>query len=140
MTTVAYKNGIIAADTLGSRGNYNHSRCVKIAKRGPLLAGGSGSSAYLQTFFAWFRNGCVGPAPAMSCPKEDDVWAEGFVVLPNDQIGIFGAYQWAINPYAGFYASGSGAPLALGAMGAGATAEEAVRVAIMFDPVVAAKS
>lgn len=70
--------------------------------------------------------------------KSDDgeVWAEGFIVMPDDLIISFGpdyGGEWATRTWHGFYAMGSGKDFASGAMAAGATAEEAVQCAIQFD-------
>lgn len=132
MTTIAYRDGVMAADTLATRNGNRAGTAIKIAKRGKLLAGASGSSDCCQAFRAWFMGGCIGHCPPMGDPEKS--WAEGVIVMPDGALAVFGpSSSWLDRPYGGFWASGSGGDLALGAMAAGATAEEAVKAAAMLD-------
>lgn len=133
MTTIAFKGGVLAADTLSTRNGNREGVVIKIAKRGSLLAGASGCSALGKTFRDWFMTGCKGSAPYMGDPEKN--WAEGFIIMPCNGLVSFGpAATWAEKGmYGGFNAWGSGADLAIGAMISGASAEEAVRAAIVRD-------
>lgn len=63
MTTIAYRDGVMAADTLTTWGNSRDGYVSKIAKRGSVLAAGSGSMAHVQRFLDWFRTGMKGDPP-----------------------------------------------------------------------------
>lgn len=132
MTTIAYRDGVLAADSLSTRYGNREGTVCKIAKKANLMAGASGSADMCQAFRVWFMTGCKGQPPYMGDP--DKSWAEGFIVMPDGAVAVFGpSSQWVNQPYGGFSAWGSGSDVALGAMAAGATAEQAVAAAIMLD-------
>lgn len=133
MTTIAYRDGVLAADTLSTRNGAREGVAVKIVQRGDLLAGASGASDFAKAFRDWFRQGCRGDCPPLGDPEKN--WAEGFIIMPDDRLVTFGpTAQWAEKGmFSGMNAWGSGADFARGAMAAGATAEEAVRHAMHWD-------
>lgn len=129
MTTIAFKAGVIAADTLATWGNSRDGEFTKIARRGPFLAGVSGAVAPCQRFLDWFVSGMEGDPPPM---PEGDALAHGIIITPADECLTWGPRGWE-RTRVETYALGSGADYATGAMAMGATAEEAVRVAMRFD-------
>lgn len=133
MTTIAYRDGVLAADTGSSAGWYREGLFPKIVKNGPILGGASGGAAIAQRFCDWITGGCVG-LPDMGDPKGGDGHqAVGYLFTPD---GIVIRFDPGLPPMATrvpYYAQGSGGLLALGAMAHGATAEEAVRVAMRHD-------
>lgn len=132
MTTIAYKGGVLAADTLGTRNGMRDGVSTKILARDGLLAGAAGASQYCRAFRDWFAKGCIGECPNMGDPEKD--WGEGFVIRPDETIITFGpSAAWVDKPYGGLQAWGSGAEIALGAMAAGATADQAVAIAMKYD-------
>ncbi|MDX0180849.1 hypothetical protein GOC16_08285 [Sinorhizobium meliloti] len=125
MTTIAYRNGAIAGDTLVSGGGIHDCSAIKVARneRGD-LAGASGTAHYCYHFLEWFRGGEKNPAPDV---PEDN---EAFIVRAADPILIEcweEPGRFVVS--APYYAVGSGKRLALGAMAFGATADQAVNCA-----------
>lgn len=129
MTTIAYRDGVLAADTGACAGDSRLGYVQKIArdKRGA-LAGAAGYATYVSTFLAWFRNGCRGGPPQA---EDSD---RGVIFHPTGKIVIYekggrGSFEME----AAYFAMGSGKPEALGAMFAGADAATAVQAAIEHD-------
>lgn len=129
MTTIAYRDGVLAADTLACWGTNRDGFATKIVKRGPVLAGASGSLSACQAFLDWFRGGLRGDPPAM---PDGEASSFGLIITPADDVLVWGPRGWerTRNPTV---AMGSGGEFATGAMTMGATAEEAVRVAMIHD-------
>jgi len=126
MTTIAWKPGVMVADKKTTDGDLAHS-CTKIYRRKGYAIGFSG---YLQEglqFCDWFhkREG--------KCPlKKTDA------LVMNLTTG--GCVHWEAKAKIGIpvedpcTAIGSGAGLAIGAMEAGATPQQAVKIAAKRDP------
>lgn len=130
MTTIAYKDNVIAADKqLTFNNNWSCATTTKIAKRGKLLAGAAGSTAQCQLFLKWFLDGCKGSQPEK---LGDDFKMEAFIVLPDNRIAFFDA-ESVFECEADFFAIGSGEQFAIGAMEAGANAIGAIYIASKFD-------
>lgn len=130
MTTIAYRDGILAADTLIS-GNTRSGHMRKIGKIGNILYGGCGSASLVSGFMSWVRAGMVG-TPILSVMSGDQHNSASGLVFFEDHIIRFepaGSFMKT----AVYYAEGSGEEVALGAMYAGATALEAVRAAAEWD-------
>ncbi len=129
MTVIAYREGIMAADSLvtSDNGRTREGTFMKIRR--------------LQRFNDWH---IVGAAGSLGDCIKFYRWFEG---SPEEFEGIEGIsvncrtrkmYGWddSLEPLpigAPFMTAGSGAPLALAAMHAGASAEEAVRAAMKVD-------
>lgn len=139
MTAIAYRDGTLAADslTLGDGVVRGYSRKIVRSEKGTLGAS-AGLAGTAQMFWNWIENGRI------------DEWIEaGFSdPLPvNAERNQFGAIivtatarvicvDWqgkAIEIDAPFYAEGGAEIFLIGAMAAGASAEEAVRLAIKYD-------
>ena len=129
MTTIAYRDGVLAADTQTTSGERNDGHDVKIAKRGCILAAAAGSSAMCRLFMDWFRSGMKGDAPSM---KNGDFTGWGMLFYERDRIAMLNEAGWETRR-AEIYTNGSGGDLALGAMAAGASPPEAVRIAMRYD-------
>lgn len=132
MTIIAYRDGVLAADRriVTEKAVTIVGDMVKIgrAKGGRWAIAGDHGCA--QELLNWFSAGRVGPQPY----HED---ADGMLIWLPDSLSnpeMFTEGRWWRDPDAEFWAWGSGRDFALGAMGAGATAEEACKVAMMFDP------
>lgn len=131
MTTIAYRDGIMAADSLITGGSI---RIGATAKMGRLAQGGlygcSGWIALLEVIVPWLEKG----APIAERPKlPDDGEFHMLVVWPSGTVTDFDKRLQRIDVDGEFFASGSGYELALGAMAMGATARQAVEVAARFD-------
>jgi hypothetical protein len=127
MTTIAYRDGAMAADTQETAG--------AVMNRGPKLvrlpcggvAGGAGDSVRLQRALDWLAR------PKGAPPKLKD--AELLVAFGDGRVGYYSDPQWTFIPVLGAYALGSGAQAAMAAMNFyGATAEQAVLAAATVDP------
>lgn len=127
MTTIAYRNGVMAADTLITSGPMRAGQCIKVGRAPDGTMGGcAGSLAASSELLAWLHAGAEGSPPK----TDDDV--DGIVVRPDRSI-----FYWSgkvLSPVAAeFVAFGSGERYAMGAMAAGADAHRAVEVAIELD-------
>ena len=133
MTTIAYDGKTLAADTQMTIGDTTDSTCIKIVKRGAVLAGACGTSAMCKAFRDWFIGGMRGDPPKPYHAEKSD-WSYWGLIFPpqSDSFLILQepGWNWLRAP---FYATGSGGDIATGALAMGATAEEAVRVASRFD-------
>lgn len=144
MTTIAFKNGVIAADsqvTVESEGggarNFNTRKLfpatvdIRGAKTDVILAT-AGESAPGSLFVeAW------GSGKTLTECRELFTYSEAdFSILVVSPEGLFEVDKWCVlEPvYEPFYAIGSGSKLAMGAMEAGASAARAVEIACRRDP------
>lgn len=127
MTTIVYRDGVLAADTRMIAGTAIIGSIAKIVRRDDgALCGGAGHASVVQAFQRWFLDGEEGDPPV-----EDET--KMFVISPKGNVEMFevdGTIEWR----APYFAMGSGKEFALGAMYAGASAEEAVKAAMKFDP------
>lgn len=128
MTVIAYRDGVMAADTLASDSVLKVAGLRKIA-RGPdgALYGCGGRASICCEILRWVDGGCEGERPALK--REDDT-ADVLVVRPCGKVSI---WTWAGDedyPADCYLSIGSGSAVAMGAMFVGASAEDAVRAAI----------
>ena len=130
MTTITYRDGVLCADTASficggdARIPGATKKIHRLADGG--IFGGAGKSFALQKVREWLNGDRKGTIPAGNEATAIWVRPDGSVaMIDGDYIEEF------IGP---FFAVGSGASAALGAMYAGATAEEAVRIAAKVDP------
>ena len=129
MTTIAYRDGVLAADTLMTRGDSKLVGITKIAKGADgRMGGAAGSAGFCATWRAWLRGEASRPEPK----SENDSTDCGLVIWPDGRVELHeqsGSFEVA----SAYIAIGSGRPEALGAMHAGGDAEAAVRAAIAHD-------
>lgn len=132
MTTIAYRNGILAADTRVTIGGSAVGRMIKIARREDgALAFAAGAAGYNHAFLNWFMQGeKEKPPEAKLC---DNLIDRGVIVhSEGGMITVFepdGKFEFSA-PYC---AIGSGRDIALGVMHHGGSAEQAVEAAIHHD-------
>lgn len=131
MTTIAYRKGVLAADTGLTSGGGRNGRVFKIARRSDgKLAGACGTAVYMAAFLKWFV--AYGDEPPEA--KSDQHSIDKGVVISRD--GVVTVYEpggsFTIDDLE-YFAMGSGRPEALGAMFAGADAETAVFAAMAHD-------
>lgn len=131
MTTVAYRNGVIAADSGLVGGGTCDCHADKIAKRADgSVAGAAGEAWWMAAFLTWFR----ADKPVAELPAGGSN-SSGFVVTGRN-ITLFENNEGNVRSFpirAKYYAIGSGCRLALGAMFAGAHPVDAVRAAMAHD-------
>ncbi|KKW09809.1 MAG: 20S proteasome A and B subunit [Candidatus Gottesmanbacteria bacterium GW2011_GWB1_49_7] len=141
MTTIAYRDGLMAADSQASTESYlEKTPCQKIyqiacddsaAWGGALVGLAQGSFAGL-VFLEWLKGKRSREEMSFDLMQDDDFLS---LVVHHGKISIWNRYLVPDYPASDmtFWAIGSGAKVALGAMECGATAEEAVRVAAKYD-------
>lgn len=142
MTTIAYRNGVMASDSQTSvhteEGGSRYHKCVKMyrkfaGKPEEVIIGTAGESFSALVFVDWYGGGA--PAPDNLILGEADFTA---IVLKRDahnQYVLTEFDKWCrgeeiIEP---FHAIGSGTKCALAAMHLGKTAKRAVEVACLVD-------
>lgn len=133
MTTIAYRDGIIAADLQsgnGNRGGTMHK--IGRDKIGSLI-GGCGDAPMVYQLVRWFVEGRQNPMPPVYGKfGNDDYDVHAFIIDPDkrtyrvEPAGVF-------EIMAEYLAMGSGSAYALGAMAAGADARKAVECATLHD-------
>lgn len=144
MTTIAFKNGVIAADSRvtvtseeGGARNFNTKKLFRKTvqiegKPTDVILATAGESAPGSLFVeAW------GTGKSLPEIRELFTYSEAdFSILVVTAEGLFEVDKWCVlEPvYEPFYAIGSGSKLAMGAMEAGASAQKAVEIACKRDP------
>lgn len=135
MSTIALRDGIFAADTRAFSGSprfIGHKSKIFQLKDGTTIGTSTNQPGFAEKFAEWFADG------ADSNPAEIPIVGEGgfeaLVVTAEGDVLFFNDGFYPSGPLdAEFFAIGSGAEYALGAMERGATAEEAVVVAAKYD-------
>lgn len=126
MTTIAYRDGALAADSLSTANGLRDGMGVKVWRVGEALVSACGSRSLCLKFRAWVAGGMEGQSPFEGTEE-----GNGIVATPARVI-CFGQHgSWPVD--APFYSLGSGYQIAIGAMEMGATAEQAVSCAIKHD-------
>ena len=129
VTTIAYREGVVAGDTGSAMGYALTNDAIKVARGvGGAVHGCSGAGACCSEYLEWVKSGYRGNPPM----PEMDGESSTFIILKSERVGsveIISArgterYETA------YFAIGAGAEVALGAMHAGADAEGAVNAAI----------
>lgn len=143
MTTIAYKDGILAADRLISEGGDRYGYATKIgsavdAKGKRVLYGACGATSIAQRWRDWVEHGLAagdGP-PDMG---DEVAKAHGFLFYEDGELVTFDPHQppfrtemmrVGLTSLASF---GGGSSFALGAMMMAASAPEAILVACRFN-------
>lgn len=132
MTTIAYRDGVMAGDRRVTEDSLVAFEMRKVFKRKSdgALVGGVGNTTILQRYVDWFLDGERGFKPNMGLTKDDETCV--IVARPSGKVEYHD--RNGIQPILGkFFAIGSGASAALGALEMGATARQAVRVASKYD-------
>lgn len=132
MTCIAYRRGILAADRLVSD-SYSQSRVGVRSKifqaADQLVYGFSGSAGHAELFREWLSSGA-------KSSERPNFGERGHQAIMIGRLGVglsSGDVPVFVDIEAKYYAIGSGAEIAMGAMWHGATAEEAVQAAIEHD-------
>jgi ATP-dependent HslUV protease subunit HslV len=127
MTTIAYRDGVMAGDSKVTYDGSFQGSVTKVFKsaKGDLV-GLCGDSSGLPVLKAWAKGGCKKPIPDLG-PDNSVMW-----IRPNGNAFIV-EMGTACEVEGPFFAVGSGHAFAKGAMGAGCDAETAVAIAVTFD-------
>ena len=141
MTTIAYRDGILAADSWATysseAGGARRHVCTKLyrktvgegKKTREVIIGTAGESAPACVFVDWFGSGR--PIPEVLLQLGGDF---ACLVLTHDGLFEADVYCRLDRVQEEFFAIGSGAKAALAAMHCGKSAIEAVRIAARIDP------
>lgn len=131
MTVIAYRDGILAADSKIVEDDVNCGEVEKIVKcPDGSLAGACGNYSYLCDFLEWAK---MEDRDEYDPPKWIDRDCDyGLLILPNGEAHCYyyKSHKVWVNK---FIAMGSGQSVALGAFYMGATAEQAVEAAIRYN-------
>lgn len=129
MTTICYRDGVLAADTaVFDRGTYC-GQMVKIAAAPDgTIGGGAGAQADVSAMVEWLRGGMSGEPPTISDDDSEFIW-----VKPDGTMWWRGPRSKVTQVVADYLAIGSGFRLAMGAMAHGASARQAVEIACDLD-------
>lgn len=128
MTVIAFRDGILASDSLvqTERGVQSGFARKIIRCRGDVLAGASGAASSCSRFLEWAAVNRIKPF----IPDEDDKELDGVLFYPDGRVAYYDSNGGPDFIEAPFHATGIGGEIAKGAMAHGATSEEAVRYAI----------
>jgi ATP-dependent protease HslVU (ClpYQ) peptidase subunit len=129
MTIIAYRDGVMAADTCITDSAGFVTCGIKLHKKQGHIIGFCGDVSQALVFVDWFFN--------QKKNRKPDINAEtGWEAMVLNKNGVT-TWDRSLRPIPmddSFYAIGSGAGLAIGAMERDATAEEAVVVACKRNP------
>lgn len=128
MSTVAYRDGILAADSQATAGNIA-CRAEKIFALPNCIVGGAGHLTAVIRFVEWMRAG----QSAKKKPDLDGDSLAAIVVWPDGRVEEWDGTLVPMPVFEQFTAVGSGRALAIGAMSMGASAVQAVEVAATWD-------
>lgn len=128
MTTIVYRNGVMASDSAVTDSGGMVGETDKVFRVRGHLVGGCGSLGAVLAFVEWFRAG----ADPDKRPKMDDAF-DTLVVTPEGVVNWYDCELIASEFRAPFHAIGSGHKIALGALHMGASARQAVKIACMVD-------
>lgn len=129
MTVIAYRNGVMACDSLITAADdwimpYTATKIERTPHGG--LLGFAGNLFLRKQFIDWFDKGRVGPQPDLG----DE--AKAIHVDHEGRVTLF-MYKGALEVAGEFFAIGSGSIPALAAMHMGAGPERAVAIACLLD-------
>lgn len=139
MTTIAYRDGVMASDTAVTLGDTLVGGIQKIFSVNGHIIGASGGREAIVPLLKWIEDG-MDAANMPTFPADDDAGFYAIIVDRAEPEKI--CYYWTtkkgtviVDPIeAEYFAVGSGKFLAMGAMAHGAGAQGAVRAAIKHDP------
>lgn len=133
MTTIAYKDGVLAADRLATAHHWTFETTkIRRLTDGRLVAG-AGEFPFVLAMYGWLEAGAV-HADFPSHQRDATDWQPILVVLPDGRMQRYERTPFPMEVHGPFYAAGSGRDYALMAMHLGKTAAEAVALAAEMDP------
>lgn len=137
LTTIAYTNGRMSADTQMTRGREKATGATKIFATAKFLVGFAGSYGAVPALLEFVRrHGEIADATQLH-PFWDEVsgLSEEFSMLLVNKAGtiFYGGDMPPVIVPRTFEAIGTGAPFAIGAMAYGASAKKAVSIACDLD-------
>lgn len=132
MSVVAWDGKSIAADKQGTLAGMRFTATkLKRLKGGAVVAGTADFGAF-GMMVRWFEQG-ADAASYPKCQEDKEDWARLIVAWPHGLVEVYERQPVAYKVEDPFMAWGSGRDYAMGAMARGATAREAVEIAMRFD-------
>lgn len=130
MTTICYRDGVMAGDTaVFDRGVYC-GQALKIGRAADGTVGGAaGALCILSRMTQWLDAGAVGDPERI--PRDED--SEMLWVRPDGSVWWMGPDSIATHLSGEYFAIGSGFKLAIGAMAFGASAMQAIEICADLD-------
>lgn len=131
MTTIVYRDGVMAADSRATACNGSISRMTKLFRVRGDIVGFAGEASSALVFHDWYKR-----PDRKDIPQALRDGSADFSALVLTSKGLLEYDKWcrAMTVEDEFYAIGSGTLAALGAMHQGATARQAVAIACRIDP------
>lgn len=131
MTTIAFRDGILAADSMVSYGSFRNGNVEKLHRVGDKIVGMSGAVWAVGVMLEWIEEG----ADSTQIPEVLLANQAQFSCIFIDANGTLWEFNngFFLEVCAPYHAIGSGQLLALGAMASGASACEAVNAAAQHD-------
>lgn len=136
MTTVAYRDGVIAADSGCWIGDIVVNTIVKVARGADgSLYGVTGRASECQLFLMWV-NGDVPdmPEPKVTNDEKGESSFHALIVRPNGEVALLTAFGYEYYGKPEYISVGAGSLCSMGAMHAGASAVMAIKAAIDHAP------
>ena len=130
MTIIAYRDGVLAGDRNVCGDDLIVGTRTKVHKINGWLIGGCGPSEDCVMFRQWCERGFADGDK----PKLNERKFQGIAIRPDGKILNFNGALIDVEVTASYFAIGCGAPIASGAMFAGAIAQIAVAAACKHDP------
>ncbi|WP_426355658.1 hypothetical protein ACN9MD_09695 [Stenotrophomonas maltophilia] len=127
MTTVAVKDGVMAADTQLTGDSIHRVPKIFELPDGGLIGGCGESWSRTYAVIKWFLSGQEGDAPEFEDGCILILQPDGQILMAYDRLPAFPIMGGAA-------AIGSGGPIAMNYMSSGASAEKAVRATCMTEP------
>ncbi len=128
MTTIAVRGGLMAADSRMTH-DGRMTRCVKLFKRAGAVIGLAGDDAPAMMFIDWYGSGRSRPEILVTGAAD----FHALVLDEKKRVWLFDKWCRGERITAPFFAVGTGADAAMGAMHAGADARRAVSIACKVD-------
>ena len=131
MTTIAFKAGVLAGDSLAT--DNQKWKCTKVhrlkTEAGRLLVGYCGEVYAAHVFMDWLKD--------TENSRKPEISSEDFEAIVVSESGCVTLWNQSLSPWrpeGDFFAIGSGALAAMAAMECGKSAVQAVKIACKYDP------
>lgn len=138
MTTIAYRAGIMAADSRAFAGDkmpIGSKNKLHVLSNGALVAASSNDVGATDSFASWCRAMVDAGEDLPNMSTGSDYGVQALLVWIDGTVHYWHEGRCFSGPLEGeFFAIGSGEQFAYGAMMAGVSAEQAVRAACVCDP------
>ncbi|TFZ81621.1 hypothetical protein [Candidatus Macondimonas diazotrophica] len=138
MSTLAYRDGVLACDMQVTGENQTGARTVlKVRRVDEMLFGGTGCPWQVFQYFEWISRGMPeDEIPIMAKIDPDDTYMSEFLWIDQNGVAWHSSNVHLPHFYPSnveYWASGSGSSFALGAMAAGSDAITAIQMAAKHD-------